>query len=182
MVSTQQPLLEQGRESEWLSAVADWKPSLKVRSLANGDWQRDLVSHDFVAVFVRAHPQTHEKTKESSPPSWFIDRMRSLRESRPNLKFFLSCDTRSAELLICNAVDGVIVQPKTGRYNSKLGVQEAVADLYVASRAAAIVGPYWSSFADLAMALSERVGAIETPRSSYKVDDVLCNDRVEREL
>ncbi|WP_157549981.1 hypothetical protein [Microbacterium sp. Leaf161] len=93
---------------------------------------------------------------------WYIRRMRELHARDDSVSFFLSCDTREAEIEISSAVPNVSFVKKAGRYNSREGLIESVADLALLSKTDYILAPYWSSFADLAWQMSGRAMPIET--------------------
>lgn len=102
---------------------------------------------------------------EKSPVKWFIDRMLEIQAADDSIHFFLSSDTREAEAEIASAVPRVSFIEKEGKYNSRTGLIESVADLQLLSTTDRILAPYWSSFADLAWYMSGRAMPIETSQA-----------------
>lgn len=150
-----------GGSRHWSTMLPELRPTEEVRDLSAAPLGR--LGQEFVGVQVRAHPTlTHQKTLAESPLEWFIARMLSIREERPDAVFYLSCDVWSAEERIREAVSGVVSLPKAGAYNSREGLIESVADLLVLSRSQRIIAPYASSFAKLAWNMARRRIPFET--------------------
>lgn len=163
-VSTAYVLHGWGGERKWTDLFRDLPVSQEVESLISRDF-RDASqrSGSVIGVQVRSHPTlTHPRTLENSPVEWFTRRMLELHARDDSVSFFLSCDTREAEIEISSAVPNVRFVKKTGRYNSREGLIESVADLKLLSKTDYILAPYWSSFADLAWQMSGRAMPIET--------------------
>lgn len=144
-----------GNERDWSDLLADLEPTDEVVDTADAPLT-DL-AEQFVGVQVRAHPTlTHPKSLAESPVSWFIARMQELRSTDEATQFFLSCDTAEAQEAITRAVPGVVSLRKTGEYNSRRGLVEAVADLVILSQSNHILAPYWSSFAHVAWLMARK--------------------------
>ncbi len=89
--------------------------------------------------------------------------MTQLHEANPDIAFFLSCDDGATQRHLLKTVPNVFVQDKHSRYNSADGVVDAVVDLYLCGLANHIIAPHWSSFPDMAEALSPLKKKAETP-------------------
>ncbi|MCJ0978357.1 hypothetical protein MTX35_11625 [Rhodococcus sp. ARC_M12] len=161
----------------WPELFQNLRPTDEIIERVSKFCRQYLQGAPFVGVMVRAHKKSHSVTKVASPPSWFVARMHELRQSNPDVLFFLSCDDPAVQHEICKAVPNVIAQPKESRYNSSGGVKDAVVDLYLLSLSSYIIGPHWSSFVDMALALSRNPEGFETSRTSAKDTDfeLLCS-------
>jgi hypothetical protein len=124
----------------------------------------ELSGTRYVGVMVRASVTAHPKTRDTSPPQWFLDRMRQLRDEDSDIEFFLSCDHIPTTTWLTENISGVHSFPKQGLNDSRQGIIEAASDLYLLSGSSGLLGPYWSSFVDLAQALRPSL-ALETPKS-----------------
>jgi hypothetical protein len=118
----------------------------------------------YVGVQVRASERTHAKTLAASPVSWFIGRMREMLEVDPHTRFFLSCDSGTAQEAIRNEFPSAVALEEKGGYNTAEGVRASVVDLYLLAGSTHLLGPYWSSFVDLAWVLSGKAQPLETSR------------------
>jgi hypothetical protein len=87
--------------------------------------------------------------------------MNEILREEPQTHFFLSCDDAVAERLICRAVPNVTTQTGTGAFNSTEGVRDSVADLYLLAASTHLVGPYLSSFVELAWILGGKTQVME---------------------
>lgn len=139
-----------GTERRWEDALRDLTPTPAIRSAVD----RVSITAPFVGVQVRANDLTHERTREASPPEWFIGRMRDFLEADPDARFFLSCDDERTQDRIRSEVPNVTALDDKGGYNTRQGVAAAVVDLHLLARSTHILAPYWSSFAYLAYAMS----------------------------
>jgi hypothetical protein len=124
----------------------------------------ELSGTRYVGVMVRASATAHPKTRDTSPPQWFLERMKQLRDEDSDIEFFLSCDDAPTTTWLTENLSGVHSFPKQGRNNSRQGIIEATSDLYLLSGSSGLLGPYWSSFVNLAQALRPSL-TLETPNS-----------------
>jgi hypothetical protein len=138
----------------------DWEPAFRDLRLRSGLADEVRAVHaaslggtPYVGVQVRTNA-AHRETVEASPLSWYLRRMEELRSERPDLVFFLSCDSRDAEAAIKERIPGVVTLADKGGYNSRRGIEAAVVDVYLLASAQRILAPHWSSFAEMAAALS----------------------------
>lgn len=115
----------------------------------------------YVGVQVRAAATSHESTAKASPVGWFITRMQACLDDDPGTRFFLSCDDPATERRIREAVPNVTTVGDKGAYNSLEGLRAAVADLYLLASASHILGPYLSSFVELAWILGGKAQVLE---------------------
>ncbi len=127
-------------------------------------WKRK-VPDSYVGVQIRAHPGlTHAKTLEASPVEWYIRRMREVQERSPGQAFFVSCDVAEVQDSVIAAVPNCFALSDKGAYNSRDALQSSVVDLYLLAGAQGLLGPYWSSFVDMAWELADRRIPLETSR------------------
>lgn len=148
----------------WERLLQDLEPTKKIRDAVAATWET-LGRQPFIGVMIRAHATAHAMTKETSSVDWFVRRMQEIREQNRSTTFFLSCDEASAQRTIADAVPGTVVCPKAGGFNTRIGLQEAVTDLYLLASSSYLIGPYWSSFVILAHKLSGESIILETPMS-----------------
>jgi hypothetical protein len=88
---------------------------------------------------------------------------RAITALLPVILFFISCDVPEVAAQIVSAVPGAVTQTDKGEYNSVAGVQASVADLYLLAGSAYLVGPYYSSFIELASYLAAGQLTVENP-------------------
>ncbi|WP_158548088.1 O-fucosyltransferase family protein [Desertihabitans brevis] len=124
-----------------------------------------LDGRPYVGVMVRAHAVSHQETLRASPVEWYLDRLTALRREHPGLRFFLSSDTTEAAERISAAVPGCVRLGKSGGYNTRQGLHEAVTDLYLLAGSCHLVGPHYSSFPELAQRLAGPGLRLETSRT-----------------
>lgn len=148
-----------GREQSWETHLPNLAPVPAIQDRV--ELMRSRLPEHYVGVQVRAAPATHPTTLEASPVSWFISRMGELVRENPRTHFFLSCDDPTAERQIGEAVPHVTTLPAKGAYNTIDGVQSAVADLYLLGGSTHLLGPYLSSFVELAWILGGKAQVLE---------------------
>lgn len=145
------PLLrEAGREE--LRAL---RPVPEVERRVRETWSQGLGGVPYIAMMIRAHKASHRITLQRSPLEWYLGRMQDLADRFPGTPFFLSTDSPEAEETVRHRFDGIVVQRDKGDYNSAVGLQAAVADLYLLASASFVLQPYWSSFPAMARALAD---------------------------
>lgn len=106
-----------------------------------------------IAVHIRTNA-VHEKSAESSPLSWFEDRISQLRTLYPSAIFFLVADSPTVfERFRSIFGDSIVEQCKPPGYNTRRALQKALADLYIMGKSDYIVGTYFSSFSYMASTL-----------------------------
>lgn len=123
----------------------------------------------FVGVQIRAHTVAHSKTLQSSPVEWFERRMAELAEQNPGVPFYVSSDVQEIQDRLVAAHPCSYGQLDKGPYNSTQAVREAVVDLYLLASASHIIGPYYSSFVDLAKDLNDNLTITENPVREFPV-------------
>ncbi len=124
-----------------------------------------LAGAPYVGVMVRTHPNSHEATLRESPLDWYLGRMRDIRAERPDIQFFVSADTSEAQELIGREIPGSHALTDKGGYNTREALQSSVSDLYLLAGSTHILGPYYSSFPELAQKLAGPGLALETSHS-----------------
>lgn len=124
---------------------------------------REFGSAPYLGVMVRTHPNAHELTKKHSPLAWYVERMHELRaELGDGVRFYLSCDTASAEAELRRLFPDAVSLAKSGGYNSRQAIIDAVVDLYLLAGSSQILGPHHSSFPELAHLLTLGQVPLET--------------------
>ncbi|GAB4066369.1 hypothetical protein KHC28_25475 [Ancylobacter sonchi] len=130
-------------------------PVAEVRRRVLETWDKGLGAAPYVAVMIRAHAASHATTLRTSPLEWYVERMQELADRFSGLRFFLSTDSPEAQEAMLRRFGRVVVQDDKGGYNSKTGLQAAVADLYLLAAGSFVLQPYWSSFPAMSRALAD---------------------------
>ncbi len=155
LVWTSEVMRFDGAEFEWRRRLATLEPSdavdARLRAL-----RAQLDGRTYIGVQVRSSPLTHEKTLTHSPVEWFETRMDQLAALYNDPVFFLSCDTVEARQRLTSLGHVVVTQHHDFPYNSRDASIAAVADLHMLAGSQHLVGPYWSSFVDLAWDMAGR--------------------------
>jgi len=154
-----------GTEVDWRASLPRLVLQRELADEARAFHAGHLAGRPYVGVQVRAN-SAHRQTAEASPVEWFVERMSQIRRERPETAFFLSCDSPEATRHIASAVRGVLSLQDKGGFNSRRGLQAAVVDLYLLAASQRIVAPHWSSFAEMAQALSPGI-PFETSRAPW---------------
>jgi hypothetical protein len=99
---------------------------------------------------------------DNSPTQNFIEKMRSELDADPNVEFFLATDDQREENYVMEAFPGrVFVNKKRSRRrDDRLGIEDAVVDLYCLAKCRKILGSWRSSFSDTAILISGRPGVM----------------------
>ena len=140
-----------GSERRWESRLAELVPVPAIQDQVV-DMQARL-PEEYVGVQVRASRASHPETLAASPVSWYVSRMSEYLREHPETHFFLSCDDAATERQIRETLPNVVSLVGKGPYNTFLGVRSAVADLYLLAGSTHLLGPYLSSFVELAWLL-----------------------------
>jgi hypothetical protein len=136
-------------------------------------WAGRFSTAPYVALSVRANAQAHSRTLQESPVDWYLARMGEIRAQHPDVPFFLSCDSPSAEQYMKSKFDDVHSIEDRGGYNSTRGLKKSVADLYLMASSDWIVGPHWSTFAPMSAALADDKVPYETSVDAWPDELVL---------
>lgn len=160
-----------GERLDWGKQLRALEPSAEVgRRIEQASL--DLGKGEFVGVMIRAHEASHPKTKEFSPISWYERRMQEILEHRPDIRFYISCDVREVADGLVTRFPMAVTQKDKGGYNTTIGTQAAVADVYLLAASAGILRPYWSSFTTMSSELAAQSIVLEDSQS-----DVALNAR-----
>lgn len=127
---------------------------------------RHLAGEPYVGVMVRAHAVSNAQTLEHSPLEWYIERMRRLQDERPGVRFFVSADTPAAQAAVLSAIPTAVALDDKGGYNTAAALRSSVVDLYLLASAGHLIGPYYSSFPEVAQQLAGPWLRLETSGSS----------------
>ena len=127
---------------------------------------RHLAGEPYVGVMVRAHAVSNAQTLEHSPLEWYIERMRRLQDERPGVRFFVSADTPAAQAAVLSAISTAVALDDKGGYNTAAALRSSVVDLYLLASAGHLIGPYYSSFPEVAQQLAGPWLRLETSGSS----------------
>lgn len=142
-----------------------------IQRLVRDFYSANLAGRPYVGVMVRAHSVAHEKTKQASPVSWYVDRMHALMAADPGVRFFISCDVPAVKRTLIETIPGAVGVVQETSYNSTPAVRLAIADLYLLACAGHLIGPHFSSFIEMAQALAPDSVAVESSRTP-QVDGV----------
>ena len=113
-----------------------------------------------VGVHIRTNAK-HTETQANSPMEWFINRMRELKELIPGVAFFLVADSDRVSVELQRAGVGPLFEQCRPRgYNTRHGIEKALADVYLLAKTDYILGSYFSSFSYMA-AMLQAVKAYE---------------------
>ena len=153
----------------WPELLRELRPSGQVADRVTSV-AATLTGEPYVGVMVRAHPASHTETLRWSPVGWFVERMRRLEQAAPGVRFYLSCDVPELQQDLLDAFPGAVAQADKGGYNSRAGLVAAVVDLYLLAGATHLLGPYFSSFPELARHLAGPGLTLETSRSGEPRD------------
>ncbi|WP_232084037.1 hypothetical protein [Arthrobacter sp. SO5] len=127
-------------------------------------WRKKLPV-SYVGVQIRAHAElTHQKTLDASPVDWFLERMETIQEAAPDTSFFVSCDVEATQERIFAEIPNCFGLTAKGEYNSAAALRSSIVDLYLLSGSSYLMGPYWSSFVELAWELARRRIPLETSK------------------
>lgn len=138
----------------WTEEFRTMRPVNAVASRVRAFYEAELAGSPYIGVQVRSHAVSHQKTRDASPVEWYIERMLEIRQQYPGIKFFISSDVDSTTRRVMNQIGNCSALYDKGPYNSLEGVRSAVVDLYLLASAQYIIGPYYSSFVELAEYLS----------------------------
>lgn len=116
-----------------------------------------------VGLMIRSNELSHPETRRASPPEWFYARMEQIRATDPDVPFFLSTDSPEVSDYVHREFSGVHELADKGAYNSRTGLIDSVADIYLLAGTSYILGSHWSSFSATAWYLSGHLG-YETSR------------------
>lgn len=152
----------------WEAELQRTRPVAAVRERVEDFHRRELAPGPYLGVMVRAHPASHHETLSASPLSWFVERLSEIRRQHPTLRFFVSADTPEAAHELAATVPGCVSLPKVGGYNTREGLQESVADLYLLAGSCHLIGPHFSSFPELAQRLAGPALRLETSRTDVR--------------
>lgn len=128
-----------------------------------------VADRPYVGVMIRANRKSHPKTLATSPLAWFRTRMKAVRTSWPRAEFYVSADIPEIPRELSREFKGVHWQVNKGRYNSKRALVCSVVDAYLLAGASYMIVPYYSSFPDLAIELSDGQVGVENPVETHGV-------------
>lgn len=149
----------------WEHELRELEPHRDVADRARSFHDARLAGEPYVGVMIRAHAVSHAKTREHSPLSWYVGRMRAIRRVRPNVPFFVSCDVADVASAITAEFPRSFTLTDKGKYNSAAGLRAAVVDLYLLASSAYLLGPHYSSFPEMAQILGGSSLILETSQS-----------------
>lgn len=136
----------------WVDLIQELEPVSEIQAEIE-DWQAQL-PEEYIGIQIRTNEKTHAKTLENSPVSWYEKRINEILYENKDATFFLSCDTPEVQILLESRFPSLIGLKEKGSYNSTRGVRAAIVDLYLLAGSQRILSAYWSSFPEMAHALS----------------------------
>lgn len=152
---------------DWTDDLRMLRPTSVVEQRVADFHRAHLAARPYVGVMVRAHNVSHAQTREHSPVSWYLDRLRQIRAERPDIVFFVSCDVPAVQRRLISDIGNAYGLDDKGGYNSRDGLRSAVADLYLLAGSAHLVGPHYSSFPELAAHLGGPQLHLETSQTPW---------------
>lgn len=164
-----------GRERAWESRLPELVPVPAIDDQVNRT--QSQLPPTYIGVQVRASRTSHPATLEASPASWFHTRMAELVRADPATHFFLSCDDPATELRIRETIPNVTSLATKGGFNTVDGVRAAVADLYLLAGSTHLLGPYLSSFVELAWILGGKSQTLENSVHQFDPHSTLHRHR-----
>jgi len=138
----------------WEEELQQLHPVEEISAAVHEFFDAHLAGEPYIGVMVRAHEHSHAATLKESPVEWYLTRMREIREIHPKIRFFVSADTREAELTVVENIPGAVALANKGGYNSRAGLRSSVADLYLLAASSHVLAPHFSSFPELAQKLA----------------------------
>lgn len=161
----------------WGEELRSLTPAPAIADRVTSFATQHLAGEPYIGVMVRAHAISNTQTLELSPVSWYVDRMKQLRDEHPGIRFFLSADTPDAQTEVLSAVPGTVALEDKGAYNTKAALLSSVVDLYLLAGASHLVAPHYSSFPEVAQQLAGSGLKLETsmtgPETRLAPEDAL---------
>lgn len=150
----------------WESELRKLTPTAPVAAYVNKTSAEQSSSpFPYIGVMIRTNPISHELTLRHSPLDWYITRMREIRAMWPGVPFYIAADTPDAFRVASAAIEGCFGQADKGKYNSREAVSASVGDLYMLASSVHVLGPYYSSFPELAQLMAGSDLCLETSMS-----------------
>ena len=147
---------------DWHEEFRRLVPVPEIAERVRGLWSTELSREPYVGVMIRAHAVSHQKTRDASPVSWFLTRMKEIQAVEPATRFYVSCDVPDVQRDVLAAIPHCVAQHDKGGYNTTAGVRSSIVDLYLLASSGYLLGPHWSSFIHLARHLAEHKITFET--------------------
>jgi hypothetical protein len=157
-----------GERLDWGRQLRALRPSHAVAERLRAT-SEEMGTEQYVGVMIRAHEASHPKTKEFSPVSWYEQRIRELLDEQPGLRFFVSCDVPEVTDALVARFPAAVTQHDKGGYNTTVGTQAAVADVYMLAASAGILRPFFSSFTTMSSELADRALLLEDSQSDERL-------------
>jgi hypothetical protein len=148
----------------WKDDFRALHPVSEIAAMVSAVHADELAGQPYVGVQIRAHPVSHQVTKDSSPVDWYARRMLQIVDAQPDTRFFVSCDVPEVFHEVVATVPNCVGITAKGPYNSLAAVRAAIADLYLLAGSGYLIGPYGSSFVHLAENLADSQLVLETAR------------------
>jgi hypothetical protein len=153
----------------WEEELQSLRPVESVAGRVHDVFDRHLVGEPYVGVMLRSHPHSHAETLRRSPLSWYVERMRRIRDAAPGIRFFVSADTPAGQQALCDEFPGSVSLNDKGDYNSAQALRSSVVDLYLLAGSTHVLGPHFSSFPELAQKLAGPALTLETSTTTADV-------------
>jgi len=135
----------------------DWlKPRDTVRQGVTKIWASVSIG-PVIGVHIRR--ETPKKAQQHSPLKLFLQKMETELQRNPDVKFFLSTDSKMIETEVMTQFKNKVVVATKSAYTrvSKQDAIEAMIDLLCLAKTSKVIGSYWSSFSRTAA----EIGGIE---------------------
>lgn len=146
----------------WAEQLRSLQPVAGIRSDIAKFYNQHFVGKPYIGIMIRTNPIAHAETLRHSPLEWFLTRMTQIRDLHPKIPFYISADTSEAFRTVNNKFDGCFGLEEKGPYNSAPALAGSVLDLYMLAGSSHLIGPYYSSFPELAQSLAGPDLVLET--------------------
>lgn len=111
---------------------------------------------DVIGVHIRR--TDHIIAKETSSVEKFKVQIHKDLERNPNQLFFLATDDLEVQNMFAQQFNkNILLYSQNKSRNNKIGIEQAIIDLYLLSKTSKIYGSYWSSFSETA----SKIGNVE---------------------
>lgn len=146
----------------WPERLRALRPNDRIQNRVRAAFDAYFKDVGFVGVMIRAHSVSHPQTKQASPLDWYLNRLKEIRKSSPETPIFVSCDVAEVQEQVISSFPNCWGLRDKGTYNSTLGVESAICDLYLLASSGYLIGPHFSSFVHLAQHLAGDLVPMET--------------------
>ncbi len=161
-IRTAHALILPSGSTPWAEQLRSLQPVAAIRTDISKFYDQHFAGKPYVGIMIRTNPVAHAETLKHSPLAWFLARMANIRNLYPEILFYISADTPEAFRTVSNKFEGCFGLEEKGTYNSASALTGSVLDLYMLASSSHLIGPYYSSFPELAQSLAGPALTLET--------------------